>query len=998
MAWLSGFTNRLKVIIPSDNIDSTLTDFPILLKLTTDCGLTGFDASIVFDELELDANRFKIAVTASDGTTQRYVEIEKWDDSSEEAWLWVKVPSVAASGKTELYFYYDSTASDNTTYVGDIGDSPATQVWSNNFWAVFHMGDTSSPFVNSLTTSGTNLNVTGSPTFATPAKVAEGVDWGSSQNAGQGTTGFTASNVTVESWVKQDSAATAIRRWVTLSSEIAVIRQDSGATGQFKWYIKTDSVIRSMTVNNVIDTNWGYFAGTWDGTTMRMYKDGSEIGTPNVPGGTLNTGAGMSINSATENFEGLQDEIRVSTTARTESWLKATYYTCEDNLLYMEEDVTQPEWLGTWDQRIALTIDSTKVDEDLLDFPLLITVASGVGGNNADLTPVFDELDYAFSPNDTFSGTNGDPPDATRWTAPNVSAGASAEINNNKFRMSVGSGATRSAQTYTTYYLQGDFDVQVDFDIISGPNTNNWWASLTAHTTEPDWADKHRAIFYREYTGSTHRFLFQSYDGSYHTEASQAESSTSGKMRVTRVGASWTCYYDTGGGWQTMGPATFINKTGPVHMRLRVENGTPGDPLVTWDWDNFTVTSGTVIWGNNDAYVSNFPNRQKFAITTANGTSQCYAEIERWEQHNEVAHIWAKIPVVSSSEDTTLYLYYDSNEADNTTYVGDVTDAAAQNVWDSDFVMVQHMANNPTANASEAMKDSTSNGNTGTPVNFEWDDYVDGHVAKATSHDGDEYVEVGHDSTIAPTDVITVEMLAHHSNWSTYITEGVLLSKTEAGGYALNVNGSAVGGAGNAGFLVRRNGTYGATGGSISGLSGGDWHYFVGTYDGRYARYYVDGSLVDTDDAGADYPIQYSYSNSVIMGAEPGSGASPTGAYFIGSLDEGRISNVVKSAAYIETNYYNLWDNLTSYGAPETEPAPSVGTFNGYVELAGQPVARIVALYRRSTGEMQDYTTSNPNTGYFELSTPHDELHYLVILPDIGDGYQPIARDQIDPV
>jgi len=342
MAWLSGFTKRLKITIPSDNVDSTLTDFPILLKLSTDCGLTGFDASIVFDELELDANRFKIAVTASDGTTQRYVEIEKWDDSSEIAWLWVKVSSVAASGKTELYFYYDSTASDNTTYVGDIGDTPAQNVWSNNFWAVFHMGDTSSPFLDSTTTSGTALNVSGgTPTYATPAKVAEGVDWGSSQVAGQGITGFTASNVTVENWVKQDSASTAVRRYVTLSSEIACLRQDSGGTGQFKWFIKTGGVIRSMTSNNQVDTNWAYWAGTWDGTTQRMYKDASEIGTPNVPGGTLNTGVGMSINSGSENFTGLQDEIRVSTVARPESWLKATYYTCNDNLLYMEEDVTE---------------------------------------------------------------------------------------------------------------------------------------------------------------------------------------------------------------------------------------------------------------------------------------------------------------------------------------------------------------------------------------------------------------------------------------------------------------------------------------------------------------------------------------------------------------------------------------------------------------------------------------------------------------------------------
>ena len=50
------------------------------------------------------------------------------------------------------------------------------------------------------------------------------------------------------------------------------------------------------------------------------------------------------------------------------------------------------------------------------------------------------------------------------------------------------------------------------------------------------------------------------------------------------------------------------------------------------------------------------------------------------------------------------------------------------------------------------------------------------------------------------------------------------------------------------------------------------------------------------------------------------------------------------------------------------------------------------------TGELQDSVVSNPNTGYFEVETIYDELHYLVILPELSDGYQPIAQDQIDPV
>lgn len=65
-----------------------------------------------------DANRKKIAVTKSDGTTQCYVEIEKWDHASKQAWLWVKVPSIRISVDTDLYLYYDKDHADNTDYVG----------------------------------------------------------------------------------------------------------------------------------------------------------------------------------------------------------------------------------------------------------------------------------------------------------------------------------------------------------------------------------------------------------------------------------------------------------------------------------------------------------------------------------------------------------------------------------------------------------------------------------------------------------------------------------------------------------------------------------------------------------------------------------------------------------------------------------------------------------------------------------------------------------------
>lgn len=138
---LIGWYKRVKLTIDHNDIDSALSDFPILIHLGTSVGRNSDDVSCVFDELLSDDNRKKIAVTLGDGTTECYVEIEKWDDASEEAWLWVKVPDISADVDTELYLYYSRTHADNDAYVGDPGSTPAKNVWDSHFKGVWHLND-----------------------------------------------------------------------------------------------------------------------------------------------------------------------------------------------------------------------------------------------------------------------------------------------------------------------------------------------------------------------------------------------------------------------------------------------------------------------------------------------------------------------------------------------------------------------------------------------------------------------------------------------------------------------------------------------------------------------------------------------------------------------------------------------------------------------------------------------------------------------------------------
>jgi len=139
MAWLCNWKKRVKLTIDNNDIDSALIDFPILIYLSASSGRNSDDISCVFDELGNNDNRKKIAVTKNDGTTQCYVEIERWDHANEKAWLHIKVPNISSSSDTDLYLYYDSNQSDNTTYVGDVEER--TEVWNSNYKGVYHLGE-----------------------------------------------------------------------------------------------------------------------------------------------------------------------------------------------------------------------------------------------------------------------------------------------------------------------------------------------------------------------------------------------------------------------------------------------------------------------------------------------------------------------------------------------------------------------------------------------------------------------------------------------------------------------------------------------------------------------------------------------------------------------------------------------------------------------------------------------------------------------------------------
>ena len=157
----------------------------------------------------------------------------------------------------------------------------------------------------------------------------------------------------------------------------------------------------------------------------------------------------------------------------------------------------------------------------------------------------------------------------------------------------------------------------------------------------------------------------------------------------------------------------------------------------------------------------------------------------------------------------------------------------------------------------------------------------------------DDYVDLGTSSDLKPTAALTVEVWANADNWQSAST-GKFVSNTHVGGYGLSVRSTGIK------FTVYSDGDYQQPSFSNSGYSG--WHHIAGTFDGQYAKLYIDGILKNTVDMGTSgNAITYGYpNNSTLLGAEAGSSSTPDGSYFDGKFDDVRIWDVARTQAEIQ--------------------------------------------------------------------------------------------------
>jgi hypothetical protein len=162
--------------------------------------------------------------------------------------------------------------------------------------------------------------LTGAPKWA-PGKVGGALKCeGADQVLINGAYSF--SMITLAAWVKHDGGFDQKQqRYITVgANETAVLRCE---TGGIHFYIRTNNELRQIVLPGTLEQGkWIHVAGTWDGTTMKVYKDGALLQSAQ-PGGTLTSDVKFILLSmASEPMKGLLDDARVYNRALSETEIK----------------------------------------------------------------------------------------------------------------------------------------------------------------------------------------------------------------------------------------------------------------------------------------------------------------------------------------------------------------------------------------------------------------------------------------------------------------------------------------------------------------------------------------------------------------------------------------------------------------------------------------------------------------------------------------------------
>jgi hypothetical protein len=266
-------------------------------------------------------------------------------------------------------------------------------------------------------------------------------------------------------------------------------------------------------------------------------------------------------------------------------------------------------------------------------------------------------------------------------------------------------------------------------------------------------------------------------------------------------------------------------------------------------------------------------------------------EIEGWASGAK-SYVWVRLPMVlpaAPNGPTVIWMYYGNPAA--------VVPAASEATWDSGFRSVHHFnadTNDSTIAANDGMSPNPPNAGPGIVAGARDFDGADDHLLLPDEGDYD------FTTTVSVSTWILVKSFT--KNWQAVVAKG-------DDSWRLHRESNTSGPGFGTTNLFGQNDNFGAP----TSVNDGSWHHVAGVYDGKIKKVFVDGTLVskalDSTIKNSSFPVCI------------GDNKEAMNRHFHGSIDEVRISSVVRSDAWMIAEHRTVTFNKTvTFGVDQPVP------------------------------------------------------------------------------
>jgi hypothetical protein len=327
-------------------------------------------------------------------------------------------------------------------------------------------------------------------------------------------------------------------------------------------------------------------------------------------------------------------------------------------------------------------------------------------------------------------------------------------------------------------------------------------------------------------------------------------------------------------------------------------------------------------------------------------------EVESWDAGDDTATVWVKVPRIDAgSVADYIYVYYNYNGT--ATY--DQSAADEQAVWDSNYQAVYHL--------NETVVDEQTSGthidSTGTNNgNQNGNASIPGLIGGAQDFDGtDDNIDVG--NVIGTSNAVTLSTWIKHDNLSATIEDYFSIGTT----YLRHDGGNSVG---QLHFYIEMTDDTKKHLRKDDALTNDAWYNVVGTWDGTTQRVFIDGEEKDSQTPGGT--LDFGTDGWLSSEGEP----------LDGTMDEARISNTARSAAWIEASYLSQKSSSTFC----TFSSEGAGDYVAQIAGDGDGGSAISTGWKRFRFDLGTLT-AGPHTviigGYNNKKTDNDERTEIII-------------------